>query len=216
MKRLLLLTPVFCALMLPAFAQVDGAEPQVAPTDGPREATPEPKQAQRLQQQITDLYISDFKNEVGLTDEQFLKLNNPLREFMRRRFMAPQQRRALNQRLQRLLSQPDPSDSDVQQLTNEIAEHDREIGTLEARFLARMGSELTPRQRLLFTQFNQKFFNEKLPGLISQARERIAGEQTQGQRQRPAARGQNPNRPNAPARPQVDRPALRSKANATR
>jgi len=80
----------------------------------------------------------------------------------------------------------------------------------------RMGSELTPRQRLLFTQFNQKFFNEKLPGLISQARERIAGEQLQGQRQRGAARGQNPNRPNVQARPQVDRPALRPKANATR
>jgi hypothetical protein len=216
MKRLWLLTAMFCALTAPAFAQADGAEPQLAPADVRRDVAPEPKQAQRLQQQITDLYISDFKNEVGLTDEQFLKLNNPLREFMRRRFMAPRQRQDLNQRLQRLLSQPNPSDSDVQQLTNEIAEHDREIGTLEARFLARMGSELTPRQRLLFTQFNQKFFNEKLPGLISQARERIAGEQPQGQRQRPGLRGQNPNRPNVQARPQADRPALRPKANATR
>ena len=210
MKRLLILTAIFSALMVPAFAQVD--ETQLAPADSRRDARPEPRQAQQLQQQITDLYLSDFKNEVELTDEQFLKLNNPLREFMRRRFQAPQQRQALNQRLQQLLSQPNPSETDVQQLTDEIAQHDRETGTLEARFLARMGNELSPRQRLLFTQFNQKFFSEKLPGLISQAGERNAAA-NQGQRQRPAARGQNPNRPNIQTRPGA---ALRNKANATR
>jgi hypothetical protein len=214
MKRLLVLTVIFCALTVPAFAQAE--ETPLAPADN-RNAPPELRPAQQLQQQITDLYVSDFKSAVELTDEQFLKLNNPLREFMKRRFQAPQQRQNLNLRLQQLLSQPNPSEKDVQDLTNEIAQHDREIGTLEARFLARMGNELTPRQRLLFTQFNQKFFNEKLPGLIIQARERIAA-QPQGQRQRPAAnaaRGQNPNRPNA-NRPKVDGPALRNKANATR
>jgi hypothetical protein len=78
MKGLLLLTTMFCALTAPAFAQTDGAETQLAPADVRREAAPEANQTQRLQQQITDLYISDFKNEVGLTDEQFLKLNKPV------------------------------------------------------------------------------------------------------------------------------------------
>ena len=200
MRRAFIAAVVAGFLRVSAFAQVDSAEP---PASERLNARPEATQAQRIQEQITDLYLSDFKNEVGLTDEQFLKLNMPLRRFMRMRFQAPARRQELNQQLERLLSQPNPSEEDVQKLTEEIAQHDREVGSMDARFLANFGSELLPRQRLLLQQFNRKFFNEKLPGLVNQARERNAAA-GQGQRQRPAAGAaakQNATRPNAAARP---------------
>jgi hypothetical protein len=212
MKRAFIAVVVAGCLRVAAFGQADST----APTVELRNARPEAAQAQQIQEQIIDLYLSDFKNEVELTDEQFLKLNMPLRRFMRMRFQAPQRRQELNQRLDQLLSQPNPSEADVQNLTEEIAKHDREVGTMDARFLANFGSELLPRQRLLLQQFNRKFFNEKLPGLISQARERNAAA-GQGQRQRPAAGAaakQNATRPNAPAR-QGNGNALRGGANRT-
>jgi hypothetical protein len=207
MKRAFIAAVVAGCLRVAAFGQVDSAEPPLVERQNAR---PEAAQAQQLRQQITDLYLSDFKNEVELTDDQFLKLNMPLRQFMRTRFQAPADRQALNQRLDQLLSQPNPSEADVQKLTEEIAKHDREVGTVDARFLARFGSELSPRQQLLLQQFNRRFFNEKLPGLISQARERnAAAAAARGQKQRPAAGAakQNPprpnaTRPNAPVRPE--------------
>ena len=199
-------------LHLSAFAQVD--TPETPPVERPN-ARPEAAQAQRIQEQITDLYLSDFKNEVGLTDEQFLKLNLPLRNFMQMRFRAPARRQALNQRLTELLNQPNPPEPEVQKLTEEIAQFDRQVGTQEARFLERFGPELSVRQRGQLLQFNRKFFNEKLPGLINQARERNAAA-ARDQKQRPAAGAaakQNQGRPNAPAR---SGNALRGKANPGR
>lgn len=212
MRRAFIAAVLTGFLRVSAFAQVDPAEPP--PSERPN-ARPEAAQAQRIQEQITDLYISDFKNEVGLTDEQFLNLNMPLRRFMRMRFQAPARRQELNRQLEQLLSQPNPSETDVQKLTEDIAKHDRDVGTMEARFLANFGSELLPRQRLLLQQFNRRFFNEKLPGLINQARERNAAA-ARDQKQRPAAGAaakQNQVRPNAPARPGN---ALRGKANPGR
>jgi hypothetical protein len=204
--KALLMAAAFCFLSLPAFAQ----EATEAQSDTRGDARPQVTQAQRLQEQIIDLYISNFKSEVELTDEQFLRLSMPLRNFIKNRFQAPLRRQALNQRRQQLLGQANPSEADVQQLNEEIAQFDRDTAMLEARFLTRVGSQLTPRQKLLLTQFNQKFFNEKLPGLINQAREQNA---QRGQRQRPAdvANGNDAARPNAPARPGN---ALRGRPNS--
>jgi chromosome segregation ATPase len=213
MRRAFIAAVVAGCLHLSAFAQVDPAEPP--PADRPN-ARPEAAQVQKIQEQITDFYLSDFRNELGLTEEQFFSLNQPLRQFMRMRFQAPARRQEMNQRLDQLLSQPNPPEAEVQKLTKEIAQFDRQMGNQEERFLAAFGSELSTRQQAQLLQFNRRFFNEKLPGLIRQARERNAAQaqrqaqqKQQQQRQKPAADPVRPN--NTP----VARPgnALRGKPN---
>ena len=217
MRRAFMAVVIAGCLRVSAFAQADPVEP--------KNVRPEAAQTQQIQEQIISLYLADFKNEVGLTDEQFFNLNMPLRRIMRMRFQAPAQRQQLNQRLQELLSQSNPSEADVQKLTQDIGQHDRDVATLEAQFLKNFGSQLSPRQQLLFKQFNQKFLNERLPGLINQARERNAAtlreqqlkQQRQQQRQKAgAAAKQNQTRPNAAPAPVRPGNALRGKPTPSR
>jgi hypothetical protein len=101
-----------------------------------------------------------------------------------------------------LLSQPNPSDADVQKLIDDTGQFERDASTMETRFINRISSQLTATQILRVQQFNRKFFDERLPDLLQRAKT-AAGVKAQrqgpaGERQRPAAAAkQNPNRPNA-------------------
>jgi hypothetical protein len=138
---------------------------------------------------------------VELTDDQFIQLRPVIRQFIELRFQRANQRENLKQRQELLLSQPSPSDADVQQLTEERSRFESEMATLENRFIARLRStsELSPRQALLISKFNRTFFDERLPGYIQRARAAAAAPRGQPQRPAAAARG-NANRGREPAR----------------
>jgi hypothetical protein len=191
MKRIMLITAVASLLTVSAFAQVNPDEAETA----------EPRQAQQIQNQITDLYIANFKSEVQLTDEQFIRLNPGIRNFMRMQFENARRRQAFKQQLSQLMDQPNPSESDVTKLIDAKNQFEREAVTKETRFLTRINSELSPRQQVRVMEFNRRFMDEKLPGLIQQARDRSAKNPAavrRNQQQAPAAVVRpNANRPNA-------------------
>jgi hypothetical protein len=195
-KPLAAIAAVFCFLGTCAYAQALRTEN----TQQRLVSNPETAQMQQVRQGIVDLYLSDFRREVELTEEQFLKLNPLIREFIQERFRRANQRQQLKQRQDHLLSQRNPGEADVQRLSEDQERFESETATLENRFVAGMRSDLTARQALLVRRFNRTFFEEKLPGLIERARV-AAAEATRGQQQRPAAtRGGNPNRRKEPAR----------------
>jgi len=177
MRRLFMAIAIAGLLTMSALAQV---------TD----VSPEQKQAQQIQQRIAELYVSDFRNEVQLTDDQFLKLGPNIRQFIMNRFKNAERRRDLTQQREQLLGQPNPSDADVQKLNEDTAQFERQSAMAEANFLGRIRSELTPRQQLLIPQFNRKFFDERLPDLLRRARE-LAGP-PRGQKDPGAAQQQQP------------------------
>src|SRR5262245_5751440 len=192
MKRLLMIVTVAGFLSISASAQVTPAEIQTADLTQSDTA-----QTQQLQQRITDLYLSDFRNEVQLSDEQFLKLNGGIRNFMQNQFQAARRRQALKQQLDQLMSQPNPSETDVQRLIEARNQFERESATMETRFLNRMGAELSPGQQLRVMEFNRRFMNEKLPDLVQRARERAINPARNRQQQAPPVVRPNANRPNA-------------------
>ncbi len=147
------------------------------------------QQQNQIQQLIADVYVNQFQSTVGLSEDQFLKVGTYIRNFIFLRFRIANQRDALNQRRARLLEQTDPSEADVRQLSEEMAQFDRTVGNQENQFIAKIQAELTPRQLLLVRPFNATFFEERLPRLIERARAQAA------------ARGKTPGRPNGnPAR----------------
>jgi len=208
MKRAIMIAAVVGLLTVSAFAQVN---PPEAETTDQREVRTEPAQGQQIQRQITELYIADFKNEVQLSDEQFMKLNPGIRNFMQRQFEAARQRQAFKQKLTQLMEQPNPSESEVTELINAKNQFERDAATMETRFLTRIGAELSPRQQVRVMEFNRRFMNEKLPGLIQQARDRTANPAARNrnaQQAPPAVVRPNANRPNGQVRPG---PALRGR-----
>jgi hypothetical protein len=148
-----------------------------------------------------------MKNELGLSDEQFLKAGPVIQQFIQMRFRNANQRRALGERQDRLLSEPNAAQTDIKQLNDELTALDGQTATWDGRFMRRLqtelvGRELSERQMLMLRDFNRRFFNEKLPTLVEQIRSEnvIKG---QGQ-QRPGAARANQNRkdqvqPNEPA-----------------
>lgn len=207
MTRFLIIAAVAGLLTMPAFGQVDpvDAEPTEQREARPEAAQAQPVQQQRIQQQITDLYVSDFRNDVQLSDDQFLKLNSGIRNFMRMQFETARRRQAFKQQIDQLMNQPNPSETDVQRLIDAKNQFDREAATSETRFLTRIGNELSPAQKVRVMEFNRKFMGEKLPGLIQQARDRSvnpAAVRKGNQKQVPAPVVRpNANRPNAQGRP---------------
>jgi hypothetical protein len=190
MKRLCLIVVISGVLNVPAFAQT-AAQGDV-PREAPVEQTPLPEnQARQLQQRIVDFYLSDFRREVELSDDQFLALAPEIRRFMQMSFRVANQRRALRERQNQMLKQPVLSEAEVQRLTEQQAQLDAEAGTLETRLIRRLQAQLTDRQILLVRPFNMRFFNETLPRLVERARDRAT------------LRGQRPERPEA-----VDRPPI--------
>lgn len=207
MKRLFIIAAVLGLLPIAAFAQdavQEGEQPDQAVEQTQAQPTPQGQLQQQIQGRIADLYLSSFREEVELTDEQVLKLSPDIRQFIQGSFRLANRRRVLNERQAQLLSQPNPSRTDVQMLNEQRARMETEAATLESRFLRRHEADLSERQMLLVSVFNRKFFNERLPRLLDQARA-AAGNRGLRQQQPPgtagrANRGQNPARDRVPAR----------------
>jgi hypothetical protein len=160
-------------------------------------------QLQQIQQSLADLYLSDFRSQIELNEDQFLSVAPIIRQFMQMRFRAANRRENLNQRLNRLLSQSNPSETQVQQLIDEKAQLESQSAGMEVWFVNTIRPYLTTRQVPRVLDFNRTFFNERLPDLIGRAREMAASRgqrQQQRQQQRPAEAArpntrQNSNRP---------------------
>src|SRR4030095_9009873 len=127
MKRLGLILAAYGFMTLSALAQ-----------NGPRnlagqEETADRPQAQ-LQNRIADFYLVNFKEEVGLTDEQLLKVGPKIRRFIQNRFQAATQSRILVDREDQLWNQPNASDADLQRLNQEINNLE-DAAIIDRRFL---------------------------------------------------------------------------------
>ena len=208
MKRLSMIIAVLGLLTTSVFAQEDPLD--AAAGDEALEQT----EARQIQRSITDLYVSDFRNQVGLSEEQFLKVSPVLRQFIQNRFRVARQRVALDQQLNRLLSQPDPSETAIQRLSEARAQFETEAATMETRLVNRLKPDLSARQAALIYQFNRSF-NEGLRTAVEQVRANTAA---RGQRQqRPgAATGPNVNGAPDPARPNVNTRQAPARTNPNR
>lgn len=204
MKRLCMMV-VVVGMAVSAFAQVQAEEGD--PVDTAFEQAPAlDNQARQLQQRIIDLYLSDFRREVDLSEDQFLALAPEIRRFIQMRFRAANQQRELRERQNQMLRQPNLSEADVQRLTEQQAQLDAEAATLETRLIRHLQTRLTDRQILQIRPFNMRFFNQRLPALVERARAQNA--RSRGERP-PRPEGVDRPRP-APSRdqtrPRVDRP----------
>jgi len=192
----------------PAFAR------QAGPRDLAGQNTPveQPQQQLQLERSVVQLYLSYVRNEVGLTDEQFLRAEPVIRQMIRQRWENAAQRIAVNERQEQLLSQHNASDADFQKLNEEATRLDGEISTWDARMFRRLqvaNTNLSDRQLSALSRFNRKFF-EKLPTVVEQARANARG--AKGPQQGPGAAGRanQPNRKD-PAGQQPNIDALRGR-----
>ena len=91
MKRLGLIFPIIALMASAAFAQ-----------EGPRALAGVGEDRDRpqaqLQNSIADLYLANFKERVGLSDDQFLRVRPMVRRFIENRFQVANQRRILEDR----------------------------------------------------------------------------------------------------------------------
>jgi len=188
MKHLALVLAAFGFLAVSAFAQ-----------NGPRTLAGRGDAADRpqaqLQNRIADFYLVNFKEEVGLSNDQLLRVGPKIRRFILNRFQAANQRRILEERQDQLLSQPDASDADLQKLNQDIANLE-DASIIDRRFLKNLEPELSERQLALARQFHKRFISEKLPMILEQLRE-----------ERAAARGRPGGRPNQQNRRDTAPPA---------
>ena len=176
MNRVVLFVLIVAVFSVSAFGQ------------GPRalagsEAAAERPQAQ-LQQQIADLYLANFKAQVGLDDDQFLVVRPLVLRFMNQRFQNANQRKTLEDRQAQLLSQPDASETEIQTLNEDLNKLD-DGGTIDQRFMRNLQMRLTPRQASLARQFHKSFINETLPLTLERLRAAQANA-PKNQPQRPA------------------------------
>jgi hypothetical protein len=150
-------------------------------------------QNNRAQQLIMDFYLSSFRSTVGLNEDQFLKVRPDVRQFIQNRFRVATQRSQLNQRLTELLSQANPSESEVQQLQEDLAQLELTAGRAQNNLINRVRPVLTARQVLMVLDYNKSFFEEQLPRLLERAREENAA-----RGQAPQQTGPNNNKNKAP------------------
>jgi hypothetical protein len=163
----------------------------------------------QLRRSVTTLYIFSLKDEVGLTDEQFMKALPTIQNFIRMRFENANTKKTLDERQNQLLRQPDASEADIQKLNEEVTKLEGETGTWEGRMVRKLQAELgdrqlSDRQILALRSYNRKFFNERLPTLLEQMR---AGN-TPPRGQRPGSARGNP-----PPNNQATRPANTLRGN---
>ena len=183
--------------------------------DGPRELVgrgePVDRPQTQLQRNITDLYLANFKQEVGLSDDQFENVAPIIRTFIERRFGVANQRRALEERQNQLLSQPNPSEAEIQKLNEELTSLD-ESAALDARFMRNLQPQLSERQLLAARAFHRNFNNEKLPRALERLRANTA---PRGQ-QRPGAAARGNPQQNRRDQVQPKRPANTLRGNQQR
>jgi hypothetical protein len=202
MKRFGLLFTLAGLFALPALAEKTAAEPQQAVRPNVRAAQQQqsvppqrPNAQQQLQNQIrvtiSDYYKRKFQEAVELSDEQFIKMSFFIQSFIDMRFNAAMRRDAINQRLEQLQGQPNPSESDVEELILQKTIVDNNFGNMENQFLNKIRPDLKPGQAVRVLTFNRKFFDEDLPGLIEQVRATTQ----QRLQEPPNQRLNNPNRP---------------------
>ena len=187
--------------------------------DGPRELVGrddavDQTQAQ-LQRNITEVYLSNFKERVGLTDEQLLNVAPIIRTFVERRFRVANQRRRLTERQDQLLSQPNPSETEIRRLNEELTRLE-ESAALDARLMRNLQPELSERQLLAAHAFHRNFVNNQLPRAVERLRANAAPRGQQQQRTAPAARGNNPQNRREPAQPTRPANTLRGRQAPSR
>jgi Spy/CpxP family protein refolding chaperone len=79
--------------------------------------TPEQRQ---LGQQIQQAFRAKVREEVGLTDEQFVKIGTVQRKYNLQRAAVNQQDRATREAMAEELAKPQPDESKVQQYTQQL------------------------------------------------------------------------------------------------
>jgi hypothetical protein len=156
----------------------------------------------QLQKGIIELYLANFRNEVGLSDDQFLRVSPLVTRFVNARFQNANQRRMLEERQTELLSQPNPAEADIQKLNEDLARLE-EGGVIDKRLIKNLQPELTPRQSLLASEFHRQFITERLPMLLERLRAAQANNPKAQERQANRANQQQ----NRKGQPQADRPA---------
>jgi hypothetical protein len=193
-KRLVSIVVLTGLFALPGLAQGQAARPLARAGQGQQQNEParpnvQQRQQNQLRQSITNLYLTNFRTEVRLTEDQFLKIERFIQQFIQNRFMVAIERDAVNQELDQLLNQANPSSEAVDAAIAKKTRIDRAFVNMEPTFMEKIRADLTDTQRTLFYIFNRNFFDEKLPGLIERAKA-----QTGTQAPSPVARP-NPNRP---------------------
>jgi hypothetical protein len=167
-------------LLLVAFVAVsaEGKAPQQQrPLQQLKQQQPPPGPEQRQQQEIlgkiTDLYVHQFNAAMELTDEQFLKINPLLRQYLQMRYNGATISRDIDQQIERLSSQPNPPEDETQRLIEAKAQLERRTANQNSTLLDKILMEisLSPKQRLNFLNFQKTFFEEKLPKIIDMARQ---------------------------------------------
>jgi hypothetical protein len=203
MKRIGTILVILSVLSVPAFAQ------------GPRNLAGRDEAAERPQAQIQkgiiDLYLANFKAQVGLSDEQFLAVRPFVTRFINARFQNANQRRLLEERQNQLLSQPNASEADIQKLNEDLSKLD-DGGAIDARFIRNLEPQLTGRQVLLAREFHRQFMTERLPMVLERLRAAQANNPKAQQREAARANQQQKRK----GQSQVDQPAntLRGNNNA--
>jgi hypothetical protein len=198
MKRFGLIFVLAGLFASPALSQAQVARPntrggQAQQPQARQEPSPQEQQQNQIRQNIADLYISDFRREVELTEDQFIKLSFFIRSFIQMRFRTATLRDDIKQQLERLQAQTNPSVQDIEELRIQKARVDNAFANQENDFLGKIRADLRPGQVLLFFAFNTKF-EERLLGLIEQAR--AAAAQRGQQAPAPNRQNVNPNRQN--------------------
>jgi hypothetical protein len=162
----------------------------------PPQPGPEQRRQQEILGKITDLYVSQVGKELELTDEQFLKINPLLRDYLRMRYNAATIARDVDQQIAQLSSQANPSEEETQRLIDQKAQLERRVANQNSGLLdkIRMEISLTAKQQLNFLNFQKVFFEEKLPRAIEMAR------------QSTPLRPPPPDRPNQAKQPNKQRP----------
>lgn len=184
MKRVVLFVLIMAVFAVSAFGQGPRALAGSAPAA-------ERAQAQ-LQQQIADLYLANFKAQVGLDDNQFLVVRPLVLRFMNQRFQNANQRKTLEDQQAQLLSQPDASETEIQTLNENLNKLD-DGGTIDKRFMKNLEARLTLRQTLLAREFHRSFMSETLPMTLERLRA-TQGNAPKDQLQRQARPNQQQNR----------------------
>jgi hypothetical protein len=170
---------------------------QNVPNQGARQGAQQ-NQNNRAQQLIIDVYLQNFRREIDLSEDQWLKVGQPIRNFIQTRFRVANQRAQLNQRLMELVSQANPSETEVRQLKEDLAQLELTASRAQNNLLNRLSADLSPKlsplQEVKVIAFNTTFFEEQLPRLLERVREEVAARGQAPQQQRP-----NANKNKAPA-----------------
>jgi hypothetical protein len=116
-----------------------------------------------------------------------VKVSPLISRFLENRFQHANQKKQLEERQAQLLSQPNPSEAEMQKLNEALSKLD-EGAAGDARLMRFLQPELSEFQKLRAREFHRKFMTETLPDMLERVRAQIA---PKDQPQRPADARQN-------------------------